>query len=76
MQIAGMLKTRREVEIIIDTDNVLKLLNCKWEHTSMSLDPYASDASCREDTGLNAEELSRAGMNRLYSYHTVRIIAC
>lgn len=42
----------------------------------MSLDPHASDASCREDTGLNAEELSRAGINRPYSYHTVRIIAC
>lgn len=70
MQIVGMLKTRREVKIIIDTDNVPKLLNCKWEHT------YASDANCREDTGLNAEELSRAGVNRPHSYHTVRIISC
>lgn len=73
MQITGILKTSREEKIISDTDNLPKLLIYK-RRVSTSLGAYISGSSCREGTGLNAEVLSRAAMNRLYC--TVRIVAC
>ena len=70
----GILKTSRADKIIIDTDILLRLLKDANGRVRMSFGPYTSDASCREDTGLNAKELSRAAMNR--PYYTTRTIAC
>lgn len=70
----GILKISREEKSIIDTDILLRLLKDANGRVRMSFGPYTSDATCREDTGLNAEDLSRAAMNP--PYHTTRTIAC